>query len=510
MTKPIIWSIAGLDSGGGAGLSADQRAADAMGVHLCPVAAALTAQNSVSVEAVFAVLPEQLDAQLSALADDFPPAAIKTGLLGGVEQLRVVARWVERLRKRAPVALVVDPVLRASTGASFADDALLRAYRDELLPLASAVTPNRREAARLLGEQANPQVQAPLLGVPTVCITGGDEPGALALDWLHSPQASGWLALPRCDARNHHGTGCCFATALAAALARGFAPADAAVLAKMLTTAGLSSEALPGAGAGPVLPHAGFIRDASLLPALFAHTPHAWPLPVMRGAAVEGVYGITDSGAHAVALFEAGLATVQLRLKRREGESGAAWHMRLAAEAQPALDAARRLGRTFIVNDHWRAALALGVDFVHLGQEDLLALDAADRSDLAQARARGLRLGLSSHSLWELARAVAWAPDYVACGPVWATTTKAMPWRPQGLDNLAWWAAMSPVPVVGIGGVLAPAQLSQIAATGAAAGCVVRGLAPGSGASPADWQQAWQRGLGPHPLASWPQPSLSA
>ncbi|HEY0955402.1 MAG TPA: bifunctional hydroxymethylpyrimidine kinase/phosphomethylpyrimidine kinase, partial [Roseateles sp.] len=147
MTKPIIWSIAGLDSGGGAGLNADQRAADAMGVYLCPVAAALTAQNSVAVEAVFPVPPEQLDAQLAALAEDFPPVAIKTGLLGGVEQLRVVTRWVDRLRERAPVALVVDPVLRASTGASFAGEDLLRAYRDELLPRASAVTPNRREAA---------------------------------------------------------------------------------------------------------------------------------------------------------------------------------------------------------------------------------------------------------------------------------------------------------------------------------------------------------------------------
>lgn len=90
-------------------------------MHLCPAAAALTAQNSAAVEAVFPVPPAQLDAQLAALAGDLPPAAIKTGLLGGVEQLRVVVRWVDRLRERAPVALVVDPVLGATTGASFAD-----------------------------------------------------------------------------------------------------------------------------------------------------------------------------------------------------------------------------------------------------------------------------------------------------------------------------------------------------------------------------------------------------
>lgn len=511
MNTPVIWSIAGLDSGGGAGLSADQRAADAFGLHLCPVAAALTAQNSVAVEAVFPVPPGQLDAQLAALASDLPPRAIKTGLLGGVEQLRVVTRWVDRLRERAPVALVVDPVLRASTGASFADEALLRAYRDELLPRATVVTPNRREAARLASE-AGVAEQARALGVANVCITGGDEGGALALDWLATEHASGWLALPRRDARNHHGTGCCFATAVAAGLARGFVAADALVLAKMLTTSGLHGGATPGAGAGPLRPSAGFITDASLLPALFDSPPAAWPARHAALRGVEGVYAITDSGAHAAALFDAGLATVQLRLKRAAGESGAAWHTRLAAEVQPAREAARRHGATFILNDHWRAALALGVDFVHLGQEDLLALDATGRADLAQARARGLRLGLSSHSLWELARAAAWAPDYVACGPVWPTTTKAMPWRPQSLGNLAWWAAMAPAPVVGIGGVLEPAQLTQVAASGARAGCVVRGLAPGARHAPRDWVEAWQAGARATggAVTGWPQPSLDA
>ncbi|MBW8843780.1 MAG: bifunctional hydroxymethylpyrimidine kinase/phosphomethylpyrimidine kinase [Burkholderiales bacterium] len=509
--RPVIWSIAGLDSGGGAGLSADQRAGDAAGVHLCPVAAALTAQNSVAVQAVFPVPPQQLEAQVAALADDLPPTAIKTGLLGGVEQLRVVTRWVDRLRERAPVALVVDPVLRASTGASFADEALLRAYREELLPRASVVTPNRREAARLVGEgSAAAQARAlQALGAAGVCITGGDEAGPLALDWLASRHASGWLTLPRREASNNHGTGCCFATALAAALAQGFVTADAAVIAKMLTTSGLHvGAASPGAGAGPVVPSAGFIRDPSLLPALFDAPPKSWPQH-RRQSTVEGVYGITDNGAHAARLFDAGLRAVQLRLKRAEGEAEDAWQARLHAEVLPAHEAARRCGATFVLNDHWREALRLGVDFVHLGQEDLLALDDAGRHDLAEARACGLRLGLSSHSLWELARAVAWAPDYIACGPVWPTLTKAMPWRPQGLGNLAWWAAMAPAPVVGIGGVLEPRQLAEMAATGARAGCVVRGLAPGAVHSVPQWQAAWAGGATQGNAAGFGAPSPS-
>ncbi|RTL43331.1 MAG: hypothetical protein EKK53_10545 [Burkholderiales bacterium] len=512
---PVVWSIAGLDSGGGAGLSADQRAADAMGVHLCPVAAALTAQNSRAVAAVYPVPVEQLQAQFEALADDLPPAVIKTGLLGGAAQLSAVARLVDRLRQQRPVALVVDPVLRASTGAEFADEALLRAYREELLPRATLVTPNRREAQRLVGPGAPPaQAQALLsLGAAGVCITGGDEEGVLSSDWLATPQARGWLTLPRRDARHNHGTGCCFATGLAAALARGFVAADATVIAKMLTTASLQAQpGFAGRGAGPVRPVPGFIQDRALLPALVDEPtpPAAWRPAQAGAAAVTGVYAITDAGRHAAALFAAGITTVQLRLKRAAEEPQAAWQARLREEVQAA---GCPHGATLVLNDHWREALALGVDVVHLGQEDLLALSPDDRRDLARARARGLRLGLSTHSLWELARAAAWSPDYVACGPVWPTLTKVMPWQPQGLSNLRWWVAMAPAPVVGIGGVLTPAQLADVAATGAHAGCVVRGLAPGAPHGPQDWQAAWKAGRdaaqsAPRPVPAWPRPSL--
>ena len=95
---PIVWSIAGLDTAGGAGLSADQRAADALGVHLCPVVAAMTAQHSKGVQAVQPVAAAWLEAQLRALMQDLAPAVIKTGLLGSAVLVHTVARWVDRLR----------------------------------------------------------------------------------------------------------------------------------------------------------------------------------------------------------------------------------------------------------------------------------------------------------------------------------------------------------------------------------------------------------------------------
>ena len=521
-STPIIWSIAGTDSGGGAGLAADQRAADACGVHLCTAVAAVTAQNSTAVTQVQAMAPELLDAQLAALASDLPPRVIKTGLLGSAANARVVAQWVNRLRERAPVQLVIDPVLRASTGAAFADNDLLQAYRQLLIPRASVITPNQAEARALLDDPGASDVPALsrallALGAGAVCITGGDASDTLAHDWLHTPHARGWLSLPRVNTPHHHGTGCTFATALASALARGFVSADAAVLAKMATTHALGHARAIGQGAGPVIACSGFERRPDLLPLLSLdhHAPDQWP--ARQSAPAPGVYAIVDSAERVEAVL--GVAptatTLQLRMKRPAQWTDVQWSSHLLDNIQRSQRAAHAAQVTLFVNDHWSAALGAGAQALHLGQEDLLALSAQDRYSLEQARASGVRLGLSSHSLWELCRAATLAPDYIACGPIWPTTTKDMPWAPQGMHNLAWWVHMSPAPVVGIGGVLTPDQLSAVASTGAAGGCVVRGLGDHPGDTLPNWLSAWQTGaalaaaVAPCREDGWPRPSLS-
>ncbi|MDZ4295728.1 MAG: thiamine phosphate synthase, partial [Hydrogenophaga sp.] len=177
------------------------------------------------------------------------------------------------------------------------------------------------------------------------------------------------------------------------------------------------------------------------------------------------------------------------------------------------LRAADAAGASLVVNDHWLLALRAGAQALHLGQEDLLALSPRDRAQLQAAREQGVQLGLSSHSLWELCRAAALLPDCIACGPVWPTTTKDMPWLPQGLDNLAWWAHMAPAPVVGIGGILEPAQLQAVAAAGAAGGCVVRGLGDEPAQTLPAWLSAWQAGLARQDrtaVPALPHPTLPA
>ena len=515
-TKPIIWSIAGNDSGGGAGLSADARAAAAFGVHLCPVVAAITAQNSQAITQVQPEAPELLHAQLAALAEDMPPAVIKTGLLGSAENVRVVVQWVTRLRERQPqLQLVVDPVLAASTGKDLADEALLQAYVQELLPYAHVFTPNANEVARLRPYlSAGAAVHAAstphwpgLKSWQSICITGGDSAvGAWALDWVHSPQASGYMALPRLPTPHNHGTGCTFATSVAAALALGFVAADALVLAKMATSHALEHAYAAGNGAGPVhaQAQAGFATQPQHMPYMgwgeelpAVCTPRYSERLGHASALARDVYVLVDSLPRLEQVLAAGAQLVQLRIKT-PAAADAAWHTQLAQDIRAAVAMARAAGADLFINDHSEQAMLAGAAGLHLGQEDWQLLSSAARHVLLKGP---VQLGLSSHSLWELARARSIAPAYIACGPVWPTTTKDMPWLPQGLDNLTWWAHMASCPVVGIGGVLDYAQATQVARTGAQAVCLVRGLGADLATALPPWRQAFAAGLAQERLA---------
>jgi hydroxymethylpyrimidine kinase/phosphomethylpyrimidine kinase/thiamine-phosphate diphosphorylase len=479
--RPIVWSIAATDGAGGAGLGADQRAVEAFDAHLCPVVAAVGTRHPQGGLRVDAVDPSLLDAQLAALAVELRPRVVKTGRLGSAANVRVVADWIDRLRIDGPVALVVDPVLGGGTGARLDDEPLLAAYRTELLPRATLITPNRREATRLLGDDpaardvdAIPGLGRALrrFGRAAVAITGGDSPAlhGRALDWIDTPQARGWLAAPHIATLHRQGLGCTFAASAAAALALGFVVADALVLAKLSSSHALARGHGAGAAAGPVRPSGAFGTDAASLPLLsWGDTPQ-YAAPAPAASAPLGLYAVVDSAERAERVLATGVRTLQLRIKTPAVDD-AAWRDALREQLRRGLAACRAAGALCVVNDHWELAAALGAPAVHLGQEDVLALGDAGRARLLGS---GLQIGISSHSLWELARARALSPRYIACGPVWPTLTKQMPWRPQGLDNLAWWCAMAGHPVVAIGGLLAPSQFEAAARCGADGLCAVR------------------------------------
>ncbi len=265
-TPPVVLTLAGTDSGGGAGVGADLATYAALGVHGTCVVTAVTAQDTTGVHAIHPVPIEMVSAQLDAVLTDLTPAVVKTGMLGTAGVAELVAR------RCAGLPLVVDPVLRATTGAALAGPELVEAYRSSLLPVATVVTPNAAEARALLGvpdgtgmTDADLAVAlADLLAGPAVVLTGGpvrDSPPA------HDSTPSGctdWLARPgrrpvalehaTVATTNDHGTGCTHASALAAFLSRGDELATAAARAAAYVTDQLAaSQAWQlGRGRGPL------------------------------------------------------------------------------------------------------------------------------------------------------------------------------------------------------------------------------------------------------------------
>lgn len=232
-TPPVVLSIAATDSGGGAGLAADLATFAALGVHGACVVTAVTAQDTRGVHAIHRVPPDVVAAQLDAVLGDLPVAAVKTGMLADPAVVRLVAE------RCAGLPLVVDPVLRATSGAALAGDDVVAAYRAHLLPVATVVTPNAAEATAL-GD------------VPTAVVCTGSETGT---DELRMP---GRLPLrighPAVATANDHGTGCTFSAALAAELAHGRQLADAVRLAGDFTARQLrvAQTWRLGGGRGPI------------------------------------------------------------------------------------------------------------------------------------------------------------------------------------------------------------------------------------------------------------------
>ena len=252
----VALTIAGSDSGGGAGIQADLKTFAAFGVFGTSAITAVTAQNTVAVRAVQEIDPGVVAAQIDAVAEDFPIAAVKTGMLSNAAIVEVVAAAIER--RRLP-HLVVDPVMVSKSGAVLLRKEAVEALRLRLLPLAEMVTPNLQEAERLSGvtisDEATAREAARRIaahGARTVLVKGGHGPGAEAIDLFHDGRIFESFRGPRLETRNTHGTGCTLSAAIAALLALGSSPLEAAFRSKAwLHDAILAAPGL-GSGTGPV------------------------------------------------------------------------------------------------------------------------------------------------------------------------------------------------------------------------------------------------------------------
>ena len=456
MNPPIVWTIAGSDSGGGAGVQADLATFRDFDVFGCSVITALTAQNSFAVGYIEPCSHKALAAQINALDSDLPARAIKLGMLANATNVRCVAKYLADYRG----FVVCDPVMTASSGESLLDGEAGKILREQLLPRADLITPNRHEAEALLGRQIhapedieNAARDLVKLGARSVLITGGhfEINAQRCHDYWTDGREGFWLSGPRIETIHSHGGGCTLAAAIAAIVARGYTLKDALVLAKMYASQGLRVSRQIGGGPGPIA-HRGWpaaVADFPVLTRRFSAPPAA-AFPDCGGEL--GLYPVMPSAEWIERLLPLGITTIQLRVKDKSPAE-------TEAEIVRAVAASRRHNARLFINDYWQLAIRHGAYGVHLGQEDL------DEADLDAIRAAGLRLGVSNHSYYELARAHGVRPSYLALGPIFPTTTKAMKFADQGIEQLRLWCNLlkSDYTLCAIGGIdraRAPAVLA--------------------------------------------------
>ena len=440
-SQPRALTIAGSDSGAGAGIQADLKTFAALGVYGLSALTALTAQNTLGVSAIMDATPEFVEAQIDAVLEDIGAGAAKTGMLSSPVIIRAVAGRVRKWRLR----LVVDPVMTAKGGDLLLQPEAVATLRSELLPLAEVVTPNLPEAEVLLGRRIETldEMRAAAsalyeMGSRHVVIKGGHratEPVDIYFDGKNFSE----LRAERIQTMHTHGTGCTFSAAIAAFLARGLSVEEAVAGAKRYITGAIRHAPGLGRGHGPVghfwqwqQEQSARLARKQLIPCLALH--------VLTDRELSGG---RDLLAVASAAIDGGATVIQLRDKQASTRS-------LIEQGLLLRKLTRERDALFIVNDRVDVALAVDANGVHLGQDDDMPVHLA-----RQLLGPGRLLGISAGNPAEVATALAADPDYLSIGPIYPTQAKADAGSAIGLRLLAEVAASTQVPVIGIGGITA-------------------------------------------------------
>ena len=527
---PVVLSIAGSDSGGGAGIQADIKAGTECGAHVASAVTAITTQDTRGVHGVHNIPCEDVESQLHHVLEDLKPDTLKTGMVPSGEVAHIVARKMMELRPEC--CLVVDPVLVAATGDTLVPQAEVAKITLALFPLATCATPNGAEANVLLrgiaeqseGEEAGTSGEAGSegfvsgshvyrgvtektarsllkLGPRSVVLKGGNAPPAdngssaapvidyLALD--SSALALGTLIGPRneeetiaasvsdtdaepkegvvvhqlkgrrVDASNAHGTGCALASSISSFLASGFPLHHSVRFAKRYVQGAL--EASAGANVG----------QGGSKPMNFAYSRFDWQskadlkrlddlrLCAITDESLDRKHGRSVRESVAAAI-KGGATVVQVRWK--SGET-----VDCVAAVNQALEAARGSGVPIVVNDRVDVALTCQADGVHVGQKDVVA------SDVRRLIGPSMLLGVSAKTEEQIATAGRAGADYVGCGAVFGSPTKPESGK-LGTDGLHKLASVSPIPVMGIGGVDASNVGQMVTEAGVDSAAVISGI----------------------------------
>ena len=459
--KTSVLNISANDPMGLAGIHADMRAMNAMKVHCASVVTATTAQTQHAFYGLNAVSEEALISQLDALVHQDIFSVVKIGLIANKKQAEILLNHKLLQNK----ILILDPVLAASSGSLSQSQDRIEGIK-LLMPYVEMITPNYDEVLALVDVAIEDETSLKKaahefmkLGANSVLIKGGHGK-KLSEDYFLSSEHSFFLSHDQHSKGFNRGTGCALASLIASSLALGSSLPDAVVMAKMQIDAGFNSrfklDECSGSLDIPVWQdhlNYSFKDDLTVqLPSLYVHKKEN-SLVFQPCDGAMGLYPVVDRAHWLTILLPLGIKIIQLRVKDLSGDL-------LKQEIEQAVKIAREHNAKLFINDYWQVPIECGAYGVHLGQEDL---DDADLSVISNA---GLRLGLSSHCFFEVARAKTIKPSYIAFGPVYETQSKDMPWVPQGSNGLKYWRAHLPgVPMVAIGGIHGD-RFSEVQKTG--------------------------------------------
>ncbi|MBP59111.1 MULTISPECIES: thiamine phosphate synthase [Idiomarina] len=456
MSVAVVWTVAGSDSGGGAGIQADLHSFRSLNVHGCSVITTVTAQNSVETTGLFPLAADAIRQQLECLQQDMPPAAIKIGLLSNVQQLQCVADFLKQWPDTLPRPFVVwDPVVVSTQQDRLSE--LLPEHCTELLPLVDIITPNLEELSWLSGVEVideNSMCRAAEklfhAGLTQILITGTELGHSDEIsDYYLSADEHIQYIQQKLETKHSHGTGCTLSSAIAAALAHDYPLEDAITVANAYVHQGLIEAKGIGRGPGPVA-HTHWPQKIKHFPRIKTPELPCVDLQFPRLDKEPGLYPVVDSYEWIEKLLKLGIKTLQLRIKDPDAPQ-------LEAAIKKSIQLAEQYSAQLFINDHWQLAIKHSAYGVHLGQEDLT------EANLHAIQQAGLRLGISTHSYTELLIAQAYTPSYIALGHIFPTQTKAMPSKPQGLERLRRYVALlapTNIPTVAIGGI----SLDRVAA----------------------------------------------
>lgn len=443
--RPVVWSIGGSDCSGGAGCQADILTCRDFDVHMATVLTAVTAQNAKAVFKVNYCNPEFIQSQIEALTETLLPMVIKLGLLGTQATISIVATYL----KNYSGTVICDPILNSTSGVFLNQSEIIDPLTKIIFPRVNLLTPNIPEAEILINdnrkinsleEMAQAARQLLKYGVSAVLLKGGHSHHEEAYDFFTDGKKEFWLVHSKMNGINVRGTGCALSSAISSALALGYSLNDALVIAKMYIQQGIRN--CFKINTNILLGRNGFPQNKIDFPWIIPTIPkiiNVFRFPFLNCGTL-GFYPIVHTVKWVRHLLSWGVRTIQLRIKND--------NLFIIREAiTESVFLAREYRAKLFINDYWQLAIEEGAYGVHLGQEDL------ETADVSAIHKAGLRLGISTHSLYELARAHAIQPSYIAFGPIYQTTSKPMVFFPRGLSWLQYWCKISPYPVVAIGGI---------------------------------------------------------